>query len=99
MKSRFEEGEAGRFGSLKFAHFMNNCVVMLDTTLIARGLTEGFQGRMTDGTAYRIRKTIMAESRASRQRKTIKHLGIPVILLKGRKSLCGKGLLNSGKDF
>ena len=50
---------------------MKNCVVMLDTTRIAKGLTEGFQGRMTDGTAYRIGKTSMAESRASRQRKTI----------------------------
>ena len=72
VKSRFEEGEAGGFDSLKFAHFMKNHVVMLreiDTTLIAKGIVEGFQGRMIDGMADRIYKTTMAE-RTSRQRKT-----------------------------
>lgn len=102
VKSRFEEGETERSDSLKFAHFMKNHVVTLkeiDTTLIAQGITEGCQGRMIDGMAYRIYKTAMAESRASRQRKIMKHLEIPIILLKDSKRLCRKGLLNSGKDF
>lgn len=102
MKSRFEEGEAERADSLKFSHFMKNHVVMLkeiDTTLIAKGITKGFQGRMIDGMAYRIYKTTMAESRALRQRKIIKHLEIPIILLKDSKRLYRKELLNSGKDF